>query len=74
VFKLCYMSNEILALSKKTYATINHNLLCHKLWLWICLFAILFVNLGLALCSVKLVTLKKQIVGEIQSFTNHAGH
>jgi hypothetical protein len=36
VFKLCYMPNEplpneSLALSKKTYVTINHNLLCHKL-------------------------------------------
>jgi hypothetical protein len=29
VLKLCYMPNESLALSKKTYATINHNLLCH---------------------------------------------
>jgi hypothetical protein len=39
VLKLCYMPNEFLpneslALSKKTYATINHNLLCRKLWLW----------------------------------------
>jgi hypothetical protein len=63
VLKLCYISNEpltneSLALSKKTYATINHNLLCHKLWLWMRLFALWFVNLGLALCSVKLVTLK----------------
>jgi hypothetical protein len=68
------LPNESSALSKKTYAIINHNLLCHKLWLWMRLFAIRFVNLGLALCSVKLVTLKEQIVGEIPSFTNHAGH
>jgi hypothetical protein len=38
MLKLCYipnepLPNEILELSKKTYATINHNLLCHKLWL-----------------------------------------
>jgi NADH:ubiquinone oxidoreductase subunit B-like Fe-S oxidoreductase len=51
--------NESLALSKKTYATINHKLLCHELWLWMRLFAIWSVNLGLALCSVKLVTLKE---------------
>jgi hypothetical protein len=46
----------------------------YKLWLWMCLYAIWFVNLGLALCSVKLVTLKEKIVGEIPSFTNHARH
>jgi hypothetical protein len=45
MLKLCYMPNEplpneSLALSKKTYATINHNLLCHKLWLWMRLFEI----------------------------------
>jgi hypothetical protein len=45
VFKLYYMPNEplpneILVLSKKTYATINHNLLYHKLWLWMRLFVI----------------------------------
>jgi hypothetical protein len=68
------LPNESLVLSKKTYAIINHNVLCHKLWLWKRLFAIRFVNLGLALCSVKLVTLKEQIVGEIPSFTNHAGN
>jgi hypothetical protein len=68
------LPNEILVLRKKTYAIINHNLLCHKLWLRMRLFAIWFVNIGLALCSVKLVTLKEQIVGEIPSFTNHAGH
>jgi hypothetical protein len=43
--KLCYMPNEplpneSLVLSKKTYATINHNLLCHKLWLWMRLYVI----------------------------------
>jgi hypothetical protein len=79
VFKLWHMPNEpfpnkSLALSKKSYTTINHNLHCQKLWLWMHLFAIRFVNPGLALCSIKLVTLKKQIVGEILSFTNHAGH
>jgi hypothetical protein len=52
------LPNERLVLSKKTYAIIDHNLLCHKLWLWMHLFAIWLVNLGLALCSVKLVTLK----------------
>jgi hypothetical protein len=36
VLKLCYMPDEplpseSLALSKETFATINHNLLCHKL-------------------------------------------
>jgi hypothetical protein len=67
------LPNEVLALSKKTYAMINHNLLCHKLWLWMRSFAVWFVNLGLALCSVNLVTLKEKIVGEIPSFTNHAG-
>jgi hypothetical protein len=45
VLKICYMPNkplpnESLVLSKKTYAIINHNLLCHKLWLWKRLFAI----------------------------------
>jgi hypothetical protein len=45
VLKLFYMPNEplpneILVLSKKPYATINHNLLCHKLCLWMRLFAI----------------------------------
>jgi NADH:ubiquinone oxidoreductase subunit B-like Fe-S oxidoreductase len=68
------LPNESLVLSKKTYAIINHNLLCQKLWLWMRLFAIWFVNLGLALCSVKLVTLKEQIVGEIPSFINHVGY
>jgi hypothetical protein len=67
------LPSENLALSKETYATINHNLLCHKLWLWMRFF-IWFVNLELALCSIKLVTLKEQIVGEIPCFTNHAGH
>jgi NADH:ubiquinone oxidoreductase subunit B-like Fe-S oxidoreductase len=79
VFKLCHvpnepLPNESLVLRKKIYAIINRNLLCHKLWLWMRLFAIRFVNLGLALCSVELVTLKKQIVGEIPSFSNHAGN
>jgi hypothetical protein len=79
VLKICYMPNEhllneSLVLRKKTYSIINHNLLCHKLWLWKRLFAIRFLNLGLALCSVKLVTLKEQFVGEIPSSTNHKGH
>ena len=38
------------------------------------MFAVCFANLGVALCSVKLVTLKEQMSGEFPSFTNHAGH
>jgi hypothetical protein len=34
------LPNDSLALSKKTYEKINNNLLCHKLWLWMRLFAI----------------------------------
>jgi hypothetical protein len=68
VLKLYYMTNEPfpnerLALRKITYTIINHNLLCHKLWLWMRLFAIRFVSFGLTLCLVKLVTLKEQIMG-----------
>jgi hypothetical protein len=69
------MPNESLSAEKETYAAFNHNLFIQfKLWLWLHMFILYFANLGLALCSVKLVTLKGQMSRENPSFTNHPGN